>query len=76
MNCIICKEGTTSLGTVTVTLERGTSTLVFKRVPAQVCENCGESNLDEATTTQLLHTAEQSVKTGVQVEVRTFAQAS
>ena len=76
MNCIICKEGTTSLGTVTVTLERGTSTLVFKRVPAQVCENCGESYLDEATTTQLLHTAEQAVKTGVQVEVRTFAQAS
>lgn len=50
MKCVICKQGENLLGTVTVTLERDGTTLVFKNVPAQVCENCGEAYVDEATT--------------------------
>jgi YgiT-type zinc finger domain-containing protein len=76
MKCTICKEGDTHLGSTTVTLERSTSTLVFKQVPAQVCENCGEAYIEEAISKQLLEAAERAVKSGVQVEVRTFAQAS
>ncbi|MCA9913998.1 MAG: type II toxin-antitoxin system MqsA family antitoxin, partial [Anaerolineae bacterium] len=34
MKCVICKQGDTRPGTVTVTLERGGTTLVFKNVPA------------------------------------------
>ena len=75
MKCVICKNGETKLGTVTVTLERGGTTLVFKNVPAQVCENCGEAYVDEAITAQLLMDAESAVKTGVQVEVRQFVAA-
>ncbi len=75
MNCVICKHGSTQPGTVTVTLERDTMTLVFKNVPAQVCDNCGEAYVDEATTAQLLKTAEAAVKAGVQVEIREFAAA-
>ncbi len=73
MNCVICKQGDTQPGQVTVTLERGAATLVFKNVPAQVCANCGESYLDDATTAQLLEAAEAALKAGVQVEVREFA---
>lgn len=72
MKCVICKQGDTHLGTVTVTLERGGTTLVFKHVPAQVCENCGEAYIDETTTTQLLSAAESAVQAGVQVEIRAF----
>ncbi len=68
MKCVICKHGSTQPGTVTVTLERGTMTLVFKNVPARVCDNCGEAYVDETTTAQLLQTAEAAVKAGVQVE--------
>lgn len=75
MKCVICKNGETKPGTVTVTLEREGTTLVFKNVPAQVCENCGEAYVDEAITTQLLMDAEAAVKTGVQVEVRQFVAA-
>jgi YgiT-type zinc finger domain-containing protein len=75
MTCAICKHGETRSGTVTVTLERGATTLVFKNVPAQVCENCGEAYVDEATTQALLTAAEAAVKAGVQVEVREFAAA-
>ena len=75
MKCVICKQGDTRPGTVTVTLERGRTTLVFKNVPAQVCENCGEAYVDETTTEQLLTSAEAAVKAGVQVEVREFVAA-
>lgn len=75
MKCVICKHGETRLGTVTVTLDRENTTLVFKNVPAEVCANCGEAYVDEATTEQLLMVAESAVKAGVQVEVREFTAA-
>ncbi|MBL8134031.1 MAG: type II toxin-antitoxin system MqsA family antitoxin [Anaerolineae bacterium] len=75
MNCLICKVGETQPGTVTVTLERGATTLVLKSVPAQVCNNCGEAYLDESTTTQIMDTAAAALDAGVQVEIRTFQAA-
>lgn len=74
MKCPICKHGTLSLGHTTITLERdGGFTLVYKHVPASVCDNCGEQFVDEATTAQLQSRAADSAKLGVQVEVRSFA---
>lgn len=75
MKCVICKHGETEQGTTTVTLERGSLTLVVKGVPAQVCDNCGEAYMDEATTRQLLETAETEVKAGAQVEIREYKAA-
>lgn len=75
MKCMICKQGETQPGAVTVTLERGGTTLVFKNVPAQVCANCGEAYVDDATTERLLEVAEAALKAGVQVEVREFVAA-
>lgn len=72
MKCLICKHGETNPGVVTVTLERDGSTLVFKEVEAEVCENCGESYLDKATTARLLQAADEATRHGVQVEVRTL----
>ncbi|BFU90997.1 MAG: hypothetical protein NTAFB01_21840 [Nitrospira sp.] len=75
MICLICKHGETRSGTATVTLERGGTTLVIKGVPAQVCANCGEEYVDEDTTARLLRTAEEAVRTGVQVDIRQYAAA-
>jgi YgiT-type zinc finger domain-containing protein len=72
MTCHICKHGETQSGTVTVTLERQHTTLVFKGVTAQVCENCGEAYVSEQTTRKLLELAEQAHQAGVEVEIRTF----
>ncbi len=75
MKCVICKHGETAPATTTVTLERGGMTLVFKNVPAQVCQNCGEAYLDEATSAHLLTTVDQAARAGVQVDVREYVAA-
>ena len=75
MRCVICKQADTHPGWATVTLEREQLTLVFKKVPAQVCPNCGEEYVDEATTARLLKSAEEQARTGVLVDVREYAAA-
>ncbi|MFW6335676.1 MAG: type II toxin-antitoxin system MqsA family antitoxin [Phycisphaeraceae bacterium] len=73
MKCVICKTGDTQPGHTTVTLERGGVTLVFKRVPAEVCATCGEAYVDDETTGKLLDTAHARAEQGVEVEVQSFA---
>jgi YgiT-type zinc finger domain-containing protein len=75
MKCVICKQGETQPGVTTVTLERNGLTLVVKGVPARVCANCGEEYVDEATTAQLLATAEQAAQSGVLVDIRAYVAA-
>ena len=75
MTCVICKNGETRPGTATVTLERENATVVIKGVPARVCKNCGEEYVDEGITARLLKTAEEAVRAGVQVDVRTYEAA-
>lgn len=50
MRCLICKHGETRPGATTLTLVRDALTLVVKHVPTQVCDNCGEAYVGEATT--------------------------
>jgi len=71
--CIICKHGETKPGHVTVTLERGSTTVIFKQVPADVCENCGEYYLSDEITAELLSRAEQSARNGAEVEILKYA---
>ena len=73
MKCVICKQADVVPGTATVTLERGVMTLVFKHVAARVCPNCSEEYVGEEAAAQLLETAEQSARAGVQVDVREYA---
>ncbi|MHB1361929.1 MAG: type II toxin-antitoxin system MqsA family antitoxin [Thermoleophilia bacterium] len=73
MKCVICKEGETHSGEVTVTLQRGDTTVIIKNVPAEICENCGEYYLDEDVTESVLTRAEEAVKSGAEVEILRFA---
>ena len=75
MNCVVCKHGETRPGQVTVTLQRGATTVILKQVPAEVCENCGEAYVDEETARKLLETAEAEAGAGAQVEVREYKAA-
>ena len=72
MKCVICKVGETSPGKTAVTLERGPMTLVFKGVPAEVCGNCGEAYVSAEFSRQLIESAEEASRSGVQVDVREF----
>ncbi len=75
MRCVICKQSETEPGYSTVALERDDLTLVIKRVPAQVCPNCGEEYVDETVAVNLLETAEQLADAGAQVDIRKYASA-
>ena len=76
MKCMICKHGETKEGATTVTLERGNSTIVFKEVPAQICDNCGEKYIDEFTTKELLKKARDIIKNGVEIDIRKYEMAA
>ena len=69
MKCVICKNGTTRKGKVTVILERGQSIIAIKEVPAHVCQNCGEYYLDAEMAGEVLKRAEEASKKGVEIEV-------
>lgn len=73
MRCTLCKQGEARPGQVTVTLQRGETTVIFKGVPADVCENCGEYYLSQTIAKQVMQRAEESVKGGAEVEILRFA---
>jgi len=73
MKCILCKQGDAGPGKVTVTLQRGDTTVIIKGVPAEVCENCGEYYLEDTIAGQVLTMAEEAVRKNVEVEILRFA---
>ena len=76
MKCPICKHGETKPGQTTVTLERDGMAVVFRGVPGEVCDNCGETFHDEAVTASLLRQANEAAAAGVEVDIRRFAVAA
>lgn len=60
-------------GKTTVTLEKGGTTVVFKKVPAYVCDTCGDYEVTEKVADQLLKRAQAAVKNGAEVEILQFA---
>jgi len=58
---------------VTVTLNRGDTVVVIKDVPADVCQQCGEYFLDEATSARVMAMAEEAVKHHAEVEILRYA---
>ena len=68
IKCLTCKHGQTNPGLVTVTLEREESIVIIKKVPAEVCDNCGEYYLSDEITEQVLQRAEIAIDNGAEVE--------
>jgi YgiT-type zinc finger domain-containing protein len=75
VKCPICRIGETRPGKASSLLERDGAILVFKHVPAEVCENCSEEYVSEDTATRLLDLAEGAVRSGVRVSVREYSTA-
>lgn len=73
MNCIICRHGEAMPGSVTVSLQRNGCTVVFKEVPADACDNCGEYYLSDGVTEDLLRRAETATARGTEVEIQRYA---
>jgi hypothetical protein len=56
-----------------VTLERAGAALVVRKVPAQVCDNCGEPYASAELTRSLQQSAREALRPGVEVDIREFA---
>ncbi|MGI8950038.1 MAG: type II toxin-antitoxin system MqsA family antitoxin [Chitinophagaceae bacterium] len=67
--CPVCKNGELEKGTTTVTLERNDSIVIFKKVAADVCNNCGTYFLDEQTSKDLYNKATDAINKGAEIEV-------
>jgi YgiT-type zinc finger domain-containing protein len=76
MKCVVCKHGQTRPGHTTVILERDGGALVIRKVPAEVCENCGEAYVSAEVTRNLLESARKTLRAGVEVDIREFAATS
>lgn len=68
--CPMCPAGTLREGTTTLTMERDGATIVFKDVPADVCDTCGEAYLDEDVSARVYEKAEAEIEDGAQFDVR------
>ena len=69
MKCVLCETGTLKKGKTTVTLTKGDSIVIFKQVPALICDQCGHYNLESATAKQLLKLAHEALKKGTELEI-------
>ena len=73
MKCVICRNGHTEDGFTSVVLEQANTTLVFKRVPAQICNNCGEEYISSEVNRKMLNHARDEIKRGITLELIEFA---
>ena len=72
MTCPLCRTGNRSVGTTTITLSRDDSTIVFRHVPAKVCDTCGEASISAAVAQSLEQLAASEIAGGVRYEVRDY----
>jgi YgiT-type zinc finger domain-containing protein len=73
MKCVICRNGNTEKGFTTVVLERDKTILIFKRVPANICNNCGEEYISSDVNRKLLNFARDEKNRGITLEILEFA---
>ena len=73
MKCVFCKHGVTRPGVTNMTLDRGSSIVLFREVPADICENCGEPYVSADVAKKLLARAEESFARGVDLELVKYA---
>ncbi len=73
MKCAICHNGKTEKGTISVMLEKDQTTLVFKHVPAQICDNCGEEYISDEVNSGLLCQSEKAFEKGIMLELLEYA---
>ncbi|WP_371928801.1 type II toxin-antitoxin system MqsA family antitoxin [Methylomonas aurea] len=72
MRCPICKFGFMIDSLSNVTLDSGKAVLIFKNVPAKVCNNCGEEYFEGNITASILTQASSPLSQSSQFQVRRF----
>lgn len=74
MKCPICKFGEMKEGFTQVVLTRGNATVIFRNVPASICDDCGEYYLDEETAQDIYARADSCFSSGQEVAIIEYKQ--
>lgn len=69
MTCVICKNGGTEPDVTTSTLERDSTIIFVTKVPANVCNNCGEAYIDSQTMVRLHNMSPENSEPDDEVDV-------
>lgn len=72
MICLVCRQAEIVEAFTSVHFERDEMHLVITRVPARVCQSCGEAYVDQATASQLLRMAKELSEAGMLDEEREY----
>ena len=70
--CGVCGSGHRKPGTTTITVDRGSLVLVFRHVPASVCDNCESAIVDVDVARELERQVAAAVAAGVTTDVRDY----
>ncbi len=70
---MICRNGQMTSGHVTVTLDKGETTVIFRNVPAFVCDMCGQSEVDDKVADRLLKRLQEAAAKGTEIEILQYA---
>ena len=73
MKCAICRHGTATDGNITIVLEREQTTVVFKKVPPPICDNCGEEYVSTEVNEALRSQAHAEWERGITLAMLNFA---
>lgn len=69
MECTVCKNGEYKEGHTSTMFDKNGSIVIFKNVPALICDNCGAKLFDARVSAELLKQAKEARKNGAELEV-------
>ena len=73
MECVICKNGSTAKGFETVSFEKEGHLIVIRKVPGEVCNNCGHFFVDEVVALEIEKKSKKAMEDGAEVEIFQYA---
>ena len=75
MRCIACKKGSMAPGSVTVSVDKGTTVVVIRQVPAFVCTTCGEEYLEADVIKDIERIVKSAQDAGLNIAIQQFKAA-
>lgn len=74
--CTTCKNGVMRQGVTTVTFDKDNVIIVFRNVPAQVCDVCGDYTIEGSIAKTLLKTAKDERAKGHEISILDYKKAA
>ena len=74
--CTTCRNGMMRAGHTTVTFDKNNVVIVFRNVPAKVCDVCGDYVIEGSIAKALLKTAKEERAKGHEISILNYNKAA